>query len=134
MAVDTILTRFRSITSLTTGLYPDASVTDKAEPFAILYFNNIMDRSDSITTHTTGDVFIDEMLANLCGYFAFDDLYFKRGSGGGGGRKQAEEYRQKALMLMQALDPSRITKSTTLQEYYPRYSRKGSPPSEPSIK
>lgn len=133
MAGDTILTRFRSITTLPVGTYPDLSVTDKAEPFAILYFNNVMDLSETITTHTTGDVFVDEIITNICAYFAFDDLYHKRGSGSGG-RKQAMEYMQKALFLMQALDPSRITKSTTLEEYYPRYDRKGAPPSGPSMK
>jgi len=134
MTADTILTRFRAITTLAVGTYADANVTDKAEPFALAYFNKVMDLSETITTHTTGDLFMDEILTHLCAYFAFEDLYFKRGSGGGGVRKQSDQFMQKALFLMQAMDPSRIKKSTTLEEFYPSYRDKGSPPSEPSIR
>ena len=59
MAADTILVRFRDLSNITTGVLSDSDFTDKSEALAVQMYNEIMDTSVTVTSHTTGTYLTD---------------------------------------------------------------------------
>ena len=59
MAADTILTRFRDLSSIASGTISDSDFTDKMEALALQMYNEIMDTSLTITSHSTGNYLTD---------------------------------------------------------------------------
>jgi hypothetical protein len=117
MTADTILTAFRSISDLTTTQYPDADVEDKAEPYALAQYNEIMGTAYTITSHTTGSgVNVDRALAYWCASFAYQDK-FPRVVGFGGGARWSE-FEQTALSIMQKIEPTKVGFSTGSLMFY----------------
>ena len=65
MAADTILTRFRDLSSIASGTISDSDFTDKKEALALQMYNEIMDTSETISTNTTGTYLTDEAISHL---------------------------------------------------------------------
>lgn len=123
MAADTILTAFRSISDLTTDDFTDSDVTDKAEPYALDQYNDIMDTSYTITTHTTGEGYnVDRALAFWCASFAYQNLYPHMTED----RKRSWiHYEQIALNIMQKIEPSKVGYSVKSNMYYAIREKRG---------
>lgn len=124
MTAETILTKFRDITRLTTSQFSDEDVTDKAEPYALSVYNKIMDASETITDHTTGDDLVDETITYFCAEFAFRRLYFKRAWND---KNTSDEFMQLGLQLINYVDPSKVAYDEHSGRYYSRYNKKGKP-------
>ena len=122
MAAETILTAFRNITDLTITDYSDADVTDKAEAYAITTYNHIMDESETITSHTTGDSTIDRAIAFLCASYVYQDLRPRRA---GNDRYDYVRMEQIALGIMAKIKPWKISYSTQTMMYYGTRTRRG---------
>lgn len=107
MAIRSILSRFREISNLDTTEFSDGTVTTFAEPIALAYFNEVMDESLTITTHSTGDDFADEILSWLVTVFAFQELYRTR-MHKDSGMLEWEWIEQQAFRLMYARNPTKV--------------------------
>ena len=124
MTADTILTKFRDLSKLTDSQFSDTDMTDKAEPYAIETYNDIMDTDYTITSHTTGSDRVNEAVAYICAEFAFRRLFFKRAWSE---KNTADEYMQSALRLMNYVDPSKVAYDEHSARFYPRYDKRGKP-------
>lgn len=107
MAIRTILERFREISSLTTAQYPDADVTNYAEPIALVYFNEVMDETLTITSSTTSDDLADECLSWLVAAFAYQEEYRQKYHKDTG-MLEWEWLEQQAMKLMYARNPTKV--------------------------
>ena len=75
MAADTILTRFRDLSSIASGTISDSDFTDKMEALALQMYNEIMDTSLTITSHTTGTYLTDEAITHLATALAYQKVH-----------------------------------------------------------
>jgi len=121
MTAHTILTRFRAITDLTTSDFADADVTDKAEPEALLRFNNIMELATdaTITTHTTGNKIYDEIITWLVGSYAYEEVNPDK-EWQGSELTAPEAFDQKAFKKMYELDATKIQYDAVRGVYFVR--------------
>lgn len=115
MAAETILTAFRTISGLTTTQFADLDVTDKAENYALDFYNEVMGTAETITDHTTSDYMVDRALAFLCASYAYSNL-FPRMAGPRG--MTYWDLEQVALSIMQKIEPSKVGFSTSSRDYY----------------
>ena len=107
MTMRTILTRFREISTLDSDDFSNGSFTNYAEPIALAYFNEVMDESLLITTHSTGDDFADEILSWLATVFVYQEHYRTR-MHKDSGMLEWEWIEQQAMKLMYARNPSKV--------------------------
>jgi hypothetical protein len=107
MAIRTILSRFREICTITSTEFSDGSVTNYAEPVELAFFNEVMDETLTITSHTTGDDFADEILSWLVASFAYQEKYRQKYHKDSG-LLEWEWLEQQALKLMYARNPTKI--------------------------
>jgi len=75
MAADTVLTRFRDLSSIASGTISDSDFTDKMEALAVEMYNEIMDTSETISTHTTGTYLTDEAISHLATALAYQKIH-----------------------------------------------------------
>lgn len=117
MASETILTAFRTISGLTTAQFADADVTDKAEPFALDYYEKVMGVDYTITDHSTGEgTMIDKIFAILCAVYAYQNKYPRDMKTNRG--MSHWDLEQVALSLMQKIEPRKIGHSARTNSYY----------------
>jgi len=122
MASATILTAFREITDLTVTQYADLDVTDKAEPYALSMYNHIMDDTETITAHTTGDEAIDRVIAFFCGAYVFEEKFKKRVRDG---VYEYEMFYQDGMRILNMIAPWKIAFDPNSRRYYPRHKNRG---------
>lgn len=124
MAASDIKDRFRNISGLSTSQFSDSEVTDDAEPVALKRYNHIMNDTQEISDHTTGDALIDEILACFVASYAFRDLFRKRVI------NDATRYKlfdQDAYAYMLEINKDNIGYNPETDMYYPNTKRRGNP-------
>ena len=107
MAADTILTRFRDLSSIASGTISDSDFTDKMEALALQMYNEIMDTSLTITSHTTGTYLTDEAITHLATALAYQKVHrtkmFKDS-----GMLEWHRFMQGAYEVMHMQDPTKV--------------------------
>ena len=119
MAADTILTRFRDLSSIASGTISDSDFTDKMEALALQMYNEIMDTSETISTHTTGTLITDEAISHLATALAYQKTHrtkmFKDT-----GMLEWHRFMQGAYEVMHMQDPTKVEYITERDLYIPR--------------
>jgi len=119
MAADTILTRFRDLSSIASGTISDSDFTDKMEALALQMYNEIMDTSETISTHTTGTLITDEAISHLATALAYQKTHrtkmFKDT-----GMLEWHRFMQCAYEVMHMQDPTKVEYITERDLYIPR--------------
>lgn len=117
---DDILTRIRAITELTATEYSDIEVKGKAIPWALAFFNSVMDEEETVTDYATDseDEEVDEILSWLGAAYAYKAKYpmkfFEDST-----IPVWEKYMQHALELMMFRNPSKIIYEKYTDKYVP---------------
>ena len=75
MAADTILERFRDLSSIAAGTISNADYETKYMALALELYNEIMDESLTISTNTTGTYLKDEAIAHLSVALAYQKIH-----------------------------------------------------------
>ena len=75
MAADTILERFRDLSSIAAGTINNNDAEDKYIALALQVYNEIMDTSLTISTNTTGTYLSDEAISNLATGLAYQKIH-----------------------------------------------------------
>ena len=107
MAADTILTRFRDLSSIASGTVSDSDFTDKSEALAVEMYNEIMDTSVTVSTHTTGTLLTDEAIAQLSTAMVYQKL-FRTKMFKDTGMLEWHRYMQGAYEVMHMQDPTKV--------------------------
>jgi hypothetical protein len=119
MAADTILTRFRDLSSIASGTISDSDFTDKMEALSLQMYNEIMDTSETISTHTTGTLLTDEAISHLATALAYQKTHrtkmFKDT-----GMLEWHRFMQGAYEVMHMQDPTKVEYITERDLYIPR--------------
>ena len=119
MAADTILTRFRDLSSIASGTISDSDFTDKMEALALQMYNEIMDTSETISTHTTGTLLTDEAISHLATALAYQKTHrtkmFKDT-----GMLEWHRFMQGAYEVMHMQDPTKVEYIKERDLYIPR--------------
>ena len=119
MAADTILTRFRDLSSIASGTISDSDFTDKMEALSLQIYNEIMDTSETISTHTTGTLLTDEAISHLATALAYQKTHrtkmFKDT-----GMLEWHRFMQGAYEVMHMQDPTKVEYVKERDLYIPR--------------
>ena len=107
MAADTILERFRDLSNIPTGTISDIDFTDKFEALALEFYNEIMDESLTITTHTTGTYLKDEAISNIAVALAYQKIHRTK-MYKDTGMLEWQRYMQQAYEVMYIINPTKI--------------------------
>jgi hypothetical protein len=119
MAADTILTRFRDLSSIASGTVSDSDFTDKSEALAVEMYNEIMDTSVTVSTHTTGTLLTDEAIAQLSTAMVYQKL-FRTKMFKDTGMLEWHRYMQGAYEVMHMQDPTKIEYVSERDLYIPK--------------
>ena len=119
MAADTILTRFRDLSSIASGTVSDSDFTDKSEALALEMYNEIMDTSETISTHTTGTLLTDEAIAQISTAMVYQKL-FRTKMFKDTGMLEWHRFMQGAYEVMHMQDPTKVEYVTERDLYIPR--------------
>ena len=119
MAADTILTRFRDLSSIASGTISDSDFTDKMEALAVEMYNEIMDTSVTVSTHTTGTLLTDESLAHLATALAYQKIHRNK-MWKDTGMLEWHRFMQGAYEVMHMQDPTKVEYVKERDLYIPR--------------
>ena len=127
MAADTILERFRDLSSIAAGTVSNSDFEDKYMTLALQMYNEIMDTSLTITLNTTGTYLTDEAIANLATALAYQKIHrskmFKDT-----GMLEWHQFMQAGYEVMHMQDPTKVEYITNRDLYIPRGSNVGYKP------
>jgi len=127
MAADTILERFRDLSSIAAGTVSNSDFEDKYMTLALQMYNEIMDTSLTITLNTTGTYLTDEAIANLATALAYQKIHrskmFKDT-----GMLEWHRFMQAGYEVMHMQDPTKVEYITNRDLYIPRGSNVGYKP------
>ena len=119
MAADTILVRFRDLSNIASGTISDSDFTDKMEALALQMYNEIMDTSLTITSHSTGTYLTDEAISHLATALAYQKIHrtkmFKDT-----GMLEWHRFMQGAYEVMHMQDPTKVEYVKERDLYIPR--------------
>lgn len=107
MAADTILERFRDLSSITSATISDADFSAKYEALALEFYNEIMDETLTISTNTTGTYLKDEAIANISTALAYQKVHRTK-MYKDTGMLEWQRFMQGAYEVMYIIDPSKI--------------------------
>ena len=107
MAADTILVRFRDLSSIASGTLSDSDFTDKMEALALAMYNEIMDTSLTITSHTTGTYLTDEAISHLATALAYQKIHRNK-MWKDTGMLEWHRFMQGAYEVMHMQDPTKV--------------------------
>ena len=119
MAADKILTRFRDLSSIASGTISDSDFTDKMEALAVEMYNEIMDTSVTVSTHTTGTLLTDESLAHLATALAYQKIHRNK-MWKDTGMLEWHRFMQGAYEVMHMQDPTKVEYVKERDLYIPR--------------
>jgi|TARA_R100000742_G_C4238352_1_gene58537 hypothetical protein len=119
MAADTVLTRFRDLSSIASGTISDSDFTDKMEALAVEMYNEIMDTTVTVSTHTTGTLLTDESLAHLATAFAYQKIHRNK-MWKDTGMLEWHRFMQGAYEVMHIQDPTKVEYIKERDLYIPR--------------
>ena len=119
MAADTILTRFRDLSSIASGTISDSDFTDKMEALAVEMYNEIMDTSVTVSTHTTGTLLTYESLAHLATALAYQKIHRNK-MWKDTGMLEWHRFMQGAYEVMHMQDPTKVEYVKERDLYIPR--------------
>ena len=119
MAADTILVRFRDLSNIAAGTISNSDFEDKYMTLALQMYNEIMDTSLTITSHTTGTYLTDEAITHLATALAYQKVHrtkmFKDS-----GMLEWHRFMQGAYEVMHMQDPTKVEYVTERDLYIPR--------------
>jgi hypothetical protein len=108
MAADTILERFRDLSSIASSSISDSDFTDKYEALAREFYNEIMDEAVAISSlHTTGTYLKDEAIANIAVALAYQKIHRTK-MYKDTGMLEWQRYMQQAYEVMYIINPTKI--------------------------
>ena len=119
MAADTILVRFRELSNIAAGTISDSDFTDKMEALALQMYNEIMDTSVTVSTHTTGTLLTDESLAHLATALAYQKIHRNK-MWKDTGMLEWHRFMQGAYEVMHMQDPTKVEYVKERDLYIPR--------------
>ena len=119
MAADTVLTRFRDLSSIASGTISDSDFTDKMEALAVEMYNEIMDTTVTVSTHTTGTLLTDESLAHLATALAYQKIHRNK-MWKDTGMLEWHRFMQGAYEVMHIQDPTKVEYIKERDLYIPR--------------
>jgi hypothetical protein len=119
MAADTILVRFRDLSSIASGTISDSDFTDKMEALALAMYNEIMDTAETISTHTTGTYLTDEAISHLATALAYQKIHRNK-MWKDTGMLEWHRFMQGAYEVMHIQDPTKIEYVKERDLYIPR--------------
>ena len=119
MAADTVLTRFRDLSSIASGTISDSDFTDKMEALAVEMYNEIMDTTVTVSTHTTGTLLTDESLAHLATALAYQKIHRNK-MWKDTGMLEWHRFMQGAYEVMHMQDPTKVEYIKERDLYIPR--------------
>ncbi len=119
MAADTILVRFRDLSSIASGTISDSDFTDKMEALALAMYNEIMDTSETISTHTTGTYLTDEAISHLATALAYQKIHRTK-MWKDTGMLEWHRFMQGAYEVMHMQDPTKVEYIKERDLYIPR--------------
>jgi|TARA_R100000656_G_scaffold112594_1_gene84795 hypothetical protein len=107
MAADTILVRFRDLSSIAAGTISNLDFEDKYQALALEMYNEIMDESLTITTNTTGTYLKDEAISNIAVALAYQKIHRTK-MYKDTGMLEWQRYMQQAYEVMYIINPNKI--------------------------
>jgi hypothetical protein len=119
MAADTILERFRDISSIAAGTISNSDAEDKYIALALQVYNEIMDTSLTISTNTTGTYLSDEAISNLATGLAYQKIHRTK-MYKDTGMLEWHRFMQAGYEVMHMQDPTKIEYVSTRDIYIPR--------------
>ena len=119
MAADTILVRFRDLSSIASGTISDSDFTDKMEALALAMYNEIMDTSLTITSHTTGTYLTDEAISHLATALAYQKVHRNK-MWKDTGMLEWHRFMQGGYEVMHMQDPTKVEYIKERDLYIPR--------------
>ena len=119
MAADTILVRFRDLSSIAAGTISNSDFEDKYMVLALQMYNEIMDTSETISTNTTGTYLTDEAISHLATALAYQKVHrtkmFKDT-----GMLEWHRFMQGGYEIMHMQDPTKVEFLESRDLYIPR--------------
>ena len=119
MAADTILVRFRDLSSIAAGTISNSDFEDKHMALALQMYNEIMDTSETISTNTTGTYLTDEAISHLATALAYQKIHrskmFKDT-----GMLEWHRFMQGGYEIMHMQDPTKVEFLESRDLYIPR--------------
>jgi len=119
MAADTILVRFRDLSSIAAGTISNSDFEDKHMALALQMYNEIMDTSETISTNTTGTYLTDEAISHLATALAYQKVHrtkmFKDT-----GMLEWHRFMQGGYEIMHMQDPTKVEFLESRDLYIPR--------------
>jgi len=119
MVADTILERFRDISSIAAGTIGNSDVEDKYMALALQMYNEIMDTSLTISTNTTGTYLTDEAIANLTTGLAYQKIHRTK-MYKDTGMLEWHRFMQAGYEVMHMQDPTKVEYIINRDIYIPR--------------
>ena len=107
MAADTILDRFRDLSNVASSTISDIDFTDKFEALSLEFYNEIMDESLTISSHTTGTYLKDEAIANISVALVYQKIHRTK-MYKDTGMLEWQRYMQQAYEVMYIINPTKI--------------------------
>ena len=114
MAADTVLTRFRDLSSIASGTISDSDFTDKMEALAVEMYNEIMDTTVTVSTHLT-----DEAISHLATALAYQKIHRTK-MWKDTGMLEWHRFMQGAYEVMHMQDPTKVEYIKERDLYIPR--------------
>ena len=119
MAADTILVRFRDLSSIAAGTISNSDFEDKYLALALEMYNEIMDTTETISTNTTGTYLTDEAISHLATALAYQKIHrtkmFKDT-----GMLEWHRFMQGGYEIMHMQDPTKVEFLESRDLYIPR--------------
>ena len=119
MAADTILTRFRDLSSIAAGTISNSDVEDKHIALGLEMYNEIMDTSETISTNTTGTYLTDEAISNIATGLAYQKIHRTK-MYKDTGMLEWQRFMQGGYEVMHMQDPTKVEYIEARDIYIPR--------------
>lgn len=107
MASQTILERFRDISSIAASVVGNTEAEDQHMALALLTYNEIMGTTHTITTNSTGDLMVNDAIAFLATSYVYQKL-MRTKMYKDTGMLEWQRFYQGALEIMYAVDPTKV--------------------------
>jgi|TARA_Y100000310_G_scaffold50388_1_gene46433 hypothetical protein len=107
VAADTILERFRDLSSIAAGSISNLDFESKYQTLALALYNEIMNESLTITANTTGTYLKDEAIAHIATSLAYQKIHRTK-MYKDTGMLEWQRFMQSAYEMMYIINPTKI--------------------------